>query len=368
MHGGDAFEAQRDGLRMQRLEVREPGGERCGAVQGAGAGWPVRMREQPRELVLQLPAVDDHVERALCHQEFGALEAVRQFFADGLLDHARARETDQRAGLGEHQVRHEREGGRDAAHRRIGEDRHERQPRAGQLLQHRGRLRHLEQRVDALLHARAARGRNAHERDPVLVGNAHAANETLPDDRAHRAAHELELEAREHQRHALHAALEHDERVGLARLVERGNEPVRILLLVLELEAVDGHDLRADLEAAFRVEQLLDALARRHPDVEIALRTDEEVLLEVGAIEHRFAGRALDPEPLRHGRLLAAGRAADPRRQQLLQPAHLRPPSLTPPASAPNRAPCGCRRARPRRAPRRPRVPRTRSPGSAGCR
>ena len=68
---------------------------------------------------------------------------------------------------------------------------------------------------------------------------------------------------REHQRHALHAALHHDERVGLAGLLERGGEALRILLLVLELEAVDRHDLRADLEAALRVEQLLDALARR---------------------------------------------------------------------------------------------------------
>ena len=55
----------------------------------------------------------------------------------------------------------------------------------------------------------------------------------------------------------------HDQRVGLAGLLERGREALGILLLVLELEAVDRHDLGADLEAAFRIEQLLDALARR---------------------------------------------------------------------------------------------------------
>jgi hypothetical protein len=114
-------------------------------------------------------------------------------------------------------------------------------------------------------------GRNADERDVVLIGDAHAAHEALADHRAHRAAHEFELEAREHERHALHASLQHDEGVGLARLVERGHEALGILLLVLELEAVDGHDLGADLEAPFRVEELLDALARRNADVKLHL-------------------------------------------------------------------------------------------------
>ena len=162
-----------------------------------------------------------------------------------------------------HEVGDERERRGDAAHRRIGQDRHERQPRLGELLQHRGRLRHLEQRIDAFLHPRAAGGRDADERHAVLVGDAHAAHEALADDRAHRAAHEFELERGEHQRHALDAALHHDQRVGLAGLVERGLEALGILLLVLELEAVDRHDLGADLEAAFGIEQLLDALARR---------------------------------------------------------------------------------------------------------
>ena len=116
--------------------------------------------------------------------------------------------------------------------------------------------------ADAFLHARAAGRGDAHERHPVLVGDAHAAHEALADHRAHRAAHELELERREHQRHALDAALHHDQRVGLAGFLERRGEALRIFLLVLELEAVDRHDFRADLEAAFGIEQLLEALAR----------------------------------------------------------------------------------------------------------
>ena len=108
--------------------------------------------------------------------------------------------------------------------------------------------------------------------------------------------------AGEHQGDALHAALHHDERIGLAGFLERGREAFRIFLLVLELERVDRHDFGADLESAFGIEQLLDALARRNARVVAALGTDVEVVLEVRAIEHRLAGGALDPQSLRDRR------------------------------------------------------------------
>jgi hypothetical protein len=154
----------------------------------------------------------------------------------------------------------------------------------------------------------------------------HAAHEAFAHDGTHRSAHELEFEASEHERQAFDASLHNNERVGLTRFLQRRREPLGILFLVLEFEAVDRHHLRADLEAALGVEQLLDALARLHANMEIALRTDEEVLLEVGPVEHRLAGRALDPQALGHRRLLDAGRALDPRRQQLLKPTHCVPP------------------------------------------
>ena len=55
-------------------------------------------------------------------------------------------------------------------------------------------LRHLHQRQHALLHARAA-GRAEHDRrPPVRDGALELARDLLADDRAHRAAHELEHE------------------------------------------------------------------------------------------------------------------------------------------------------------------------------
>src|SRR5204863_10153426 len=60
---------------------------------------PRQHRQKTRELVAQLPAVDDHVDGAFLEQKLGALKAIRQFLAHRLLDDAGPREPDQRAGL-----------------------------------------------------------------------------------------------------------------------------------------------------------------------------------------------------------------------------------------------------------------------------
>ena len=68
-------------------------------------------------------------------------------------------EADQRLGLGDDHVAQHGEAGRHAAGRRVQQHRDVRQPGLAQAAQRRGGLRHLHQRQDALLHARAARGR-----------------------------------------------------------------------------------------------------------------------------------------------------------------------------------------------------------------
>ena len=55
-----------------------------------------------------------------------------------------------------------------------------------ELRQRRARLGHLQQRVQAFLHARAAAGGEAHERPAVLDAIRDGAHEPLADDRAHR--------------------------------------------------------------------------------------------------------------------------------------------------------------------------------------
>ena len=105
-----------------------------------------------------------HVDHAVIPQVFGALESVRQFLADGLLDHAGAGKADQRAGFGDLHVAQHGVGRGDAAGGRIGQHHDIGQFRLAQHLHaHRG-ARHLHQRQNAFLHAGAAGGREHDER------------------------------------------------------------------------------------------------------------------------------------------------------------------------------------------------------------
>jgi hypothetical protein len=181
-----------------------------------------------------------------------------------------------------------------------------------------GGLRHLHQRKRPFLHARAARRGDADERQLLLDRHAHAAHEALADHRAHRAAHEIELERGAHHAQRLDRALHHHQRVALRGLFLRLGQPLGIAARVLELERVERQHFRADLEAAVGVEQRVEARARAEALVVPALRAHVEVLLEVGAVEHGIARRAFGPQALGHRLLRAGAGALDLGRQQLL--------------------------------------------------
>jgi len=83
---------------------------------------PLQQRKNRSKPIPHLAAIDDHVDGALFEQKLGTLEALGQLLAHRLLDDARAGEADQRAGLGDDDIADEGEGGRDAAHGRVGED------------------------------------------------------------------------------------------------------------------------------------------------------------------------------------------------------------------------------------------------------
>ena len=137
----DAPERQIDGLRMQREKARD---QRIGGIHAARSFCMIRQAEsdaharratesrrprrrlgeeprQARDGRLQVVAMHHHVDHAVILQVLGALEAVGQLLADGLLDHPRPGKADQRAGLGEMHVAEHGVGRRDAAGRRIGE-------------------------------------------------------------------------------------------------------------------------------------------------------------------------------------------------------------------------------------------------------
>jgi hypothetical protein len=78
-------------------------------------------------------------------------------------------------------------------------------------------------------------------------------------------------------------------------------QPVTVLLAVPEAQRVLGLDLDGELLLGSRVEETVQAVARPDAQVVAALRAHLQVALELGAVEDRVAGRALDPQAFRDG-------------------------------------------------------------------
>ena len=100
---------------------RAAGGRISGSIAATGAGIFSSIFSRRAMVDLQFQPRHHHVDHAVLHQIFGALEAFGQFLADGLLDDARAGKADQRAGFGDMHVAQHRIGGGDAAGGRVGQ-------------------------------------------------------------------------------------------------------------------------------------------------------------------------------------------------------------------------------------------------------
>ena len=151
-------EAEVDQPGMQACEAGDDLFDRASVTRPPGSSLP-RSRPMIRASVAFISVRFTTMSMMPCSQQvFGALEALGQLLAHGLLDHARAGEADQRAGLGDLDVAQHGEAGGDAAGGGVGQHDDERQ--TGVLDQARGddRARHLHQADRALLHARATRG------------------------------------------------------------------------------------------------------------------------------------------------------------------------------------------------------------------
>ena len=184
------------------------GGGRAAVSGGAGTNGSVLVssRHSRAERRPDLVAMHDHVDHAVLFQILGALKAVRQFLADRLLDHARAGKTDQRAGLGDMDVAEHRVGRGDAAGGRIGQHDDVGLLRLAQHL-HRDRgARHLHQRQNAFLHARAAGGCEHDEGRGLLDRKLEALDDGFAGGHAERATHEIKILHGGDDRHALEPA------------------------------------------------------------------------------------------------------------------------------------------------------------------
>src|SRR5436190_7551965 len=84
------------GVRLMRLQLLLRRGRRSALAR--------QMAQAACERFLELGALHHQVEKALLQQELTGLKALRQALPDGLLDHPRTGEADQRAGLGDVEI------------------------------------------------------------------------------------------------------------------------------------------------------------------------------------------------------------------------------------------------------------------------
>ena len=94
------------------------------ALNGFG-GLFEQVAEATSQGLLQLRALDHHVEKPMLQEEFAALKTLRQILADGLLDDPWSGESDQCPWFGDVEVSQHRKRSRDTTRGRIGKHREE---------------------------------------------------------------------------------------------------------------------------------------------------------------------------------------------------------------------------------------------------
>ena len=243
----------------------------------------------------------------MLEQEFGALEAFGELLADGLLDDARSREANERAGFGDVEVAEHGEAGGDAAGGRVGEHADVGQAEIVHLREAGGDLGQLHQADDALHHARAAGSGEDDKRAARLQAAVDGAGDGFADDRAHAATDEAVFHGADDDRMRADVADGVDDGVAESGLALSGDEAFAIGLAIDEVERVGGFEVAID-EGVTRLQQQRDALARTHLEVFATFGADVEVGVDVGFEEDLSAAVTLAPEALgADARLFAVG-------------------------------------------------------------
>ena len=181
----------------------------------------------------------DHVDHAVLEQVFRPLESLGQLLPDGLLDHPRAGEADNRPRLGDGDVAEHGEGRGNAAGGRIREHDDVRQARLLDLLHGDDGARQLHQRQDTFLHAGAPGGRDHDERRFLEDRQPGRGEQRSAHGDPHGSAEEAEIEHGDDDRHAAHPAVGDDHGVGLAGAVLRLLEALGVASAVAELQRID---------------------------------------------------------------------------------------------------------------------------------
>src|SRR6266436_4793225 len=150
--------------------------------------------------------MDNGVEEAVFKQEFGALKTFGEFLANGLLDDARAGETDKRSGFANIEVAEHGEAGRDAAGGGVGEHGNVGQLFVVKTRECGGNFGKLHEADGAFHHARAAGAGDGDEGLARFNGQLDAAGDFFTDDSAHGTADEAKLHGAHDDRPAVELA------------------------------------------------------------------------------------------------------------------------------------------------------------------
>ena len=161
----------------------------------------------------------------------------------------------------------------------------------------RARFCQLHQRQDALLHPSAAGGREDQQRQALGVRPLRRSCHLFPDRRAHRAAHEIEVEGASDRPPALNGPLPGEHGFGLLGLGLGFREFVRV---ALEPEWVGGGEPGVIFLKAILVQGDLEPLHGGEPVMVGAFRAHLEIPLQFLAVDEIPAPRALCPDARRH--------------------------------------------------------------------
>src|SRR5712692_4324553 len=264
----------------------------------------------------------------MLEKKLGALKSFGELLADGLLDHAWAGETNERAGLADVEVAEHGEAGGDAAGGGISQH-----GDVGQLFvvepgERGGNFGELHEADGAFHHARAAGAGDGDERLTGFNGQFNAARDFFADYSAHGAADEAKFHGAHDHGTAVELAFGGDDGIVHAEFFLGFSEAPGVGLGVDKLERVGGGHARVVLGPA-AVEKHFEALLGIHFEVKLALGADVKIRFKVLAEDDGAARFAFDPQAFgAHAALFGRGGLFD-RFFVALEPSHRRSRQLT---------------------------------------
>ena len=246
------------------------------------------------EVCLGVFARDDGIEEAVFEEELGALEALGELLADGLLDDAGACEADEGSGFCDVEVSEHGEAGGDASGSGVGHDGDVGDFGVVEAGEAGGDLGQLHEGGDAFHHACTAGGGDDDERVAGGEGAVYGPGDGFTDDGAHTAADEAVLHDGEDDGVGADVADGVDDGVVEAGLALGFGEPLFVGLEVGELEGIGGAELEID-ELISGFEEGFDSAAGVDAVVMPAAGTDFEIGCDLGFESDLLAGGAADP-------------------------------------------------------------------------